>query len=620
MKGIRHMLVDKRDQKFVMHEMLNIEELCATSLYGHLSKEIIDASLSAALDLAEKESYPVMAEADREGCRLENGNAKVPRCYHRLKELYDQGGWASAHIPQEYGGLGFPMSVWTPAFEDFVHNFGFLWPWASPLSVATLILRFGSEEQKKKFVPNLVPGKWGSAVAFTEEQAGADDLALQTTTAVKQPDGSYRIKGNKPTITNGDSDLFESIVLCVLARVEGDPADGLSAFIVPKYLVNPDGSLGPRNDYAVVGVERKLGLHGSPTVSINFGEQGNCYAELLGARGQAVVMFISALLKCPFYGAISTGFASAAYLHSLDHARKRVQGAHISEADNPDAQRVSIIAHPFVRRRLLWMKSHVEGMRALVYYGCLCLDKAQSMSDPAEKEKWSGINDVLFPIYRHYAAEKAFKVTETAVKMHGRYGFFNDYPVHQFMRDIIPIGWWEGDASANILFYLTQMMGQRDGQDFANLIKEMDRTIGEYGNLADIKELARDLQSRVSLLREMGLYFANCFKKGKGLVPISSGIPFVHLMGDICVGWMIFWQAGIATKRLASIFKENRIDPRNAAGRNEFLSRNKEAAFYDGKLHSARFFIKNVLPQVDGLAAAIRSEDFSIMAIHEESF
>jgi alkylation response protein AidB-like acyl-CoA dehydrogenase len=615
-----NLLIDERDQKFVLHEMLNIGQLAETAAYAHLSKEMIDASLKTALELAMKESYPIMAEADREGCRLENGEVHVPVCYHRLKKHYDQAELATAYLPTAAGGHGYPMSLWTPLFEDFVHNLGFLWPWAAPLSMIGSIAMVGTEEQQKKYLPGLISGKWGSAIAYTEEQASADDIARQTTLAVKQPDGSYRIQGIKPAVTNGDSDLFENMILGVLARIEGAPEDvsGLSFFIVPKYHVNPDGSLGARNDYTVTGVEKKLGLHGSPTASLNFGENGNCYAELLGESGQAMNMFIGSLLKCTFYGAISTGIASAAYLHALDYTKKRVHGVHLSDMNNPAAKRVAIIAQPFVRQRLLWMKSYVEGMRALVYYGCLCLDKANT--DAAQAEKWSGINDILFPMYRHYAAEKAFSVAATASKMHGRYGFFNDYPVHQFMRDIMPIGWWEGDAGANNLFYLTQILGQRNGQDFANLITEMKRTIKEYGDLESTKDLAQDIQKRVLLLGDVVLHFADCFKQGKVLVPISNGLPFIHFMGDICLGWVLFWQAGIATKRLAEMFQAHRVDPKNNAQVTEFLRQNKQAAFYDGKVHTARYFIKNVLPGTDGLASALKSEDLSAMTIQDEAF
>lgn len=617
-----NLLIDQRDQMFVLHDMLNIGQLGQTNCFGHLTTATVDASLQAALELAVKESYPVMAEADREGCRLENGNVRAPRCYHRLKKHYDQAQLASSYLPQAVGGHGYPMTLWTPMFEDFVHNLGFLWPWASPLSITASIAMVGTPEQQKKYLPDLVAGRWGSAIAFTEEHAGVDDIARQTATAVPQPDGSYRLQGLKPTVTCGDSDLFENMVLCVLARIEGAPQDagGLSLFIVPKYLVNPDGSRGSRNDYTVVGLEQKLGLHGSPTVALEFGRNGNCYAELLGPSGQAMEMFLGALRQCTFYGAVSTGIASAAYLHTLDYTRRRIHGVALADLENPDARPVPIIAQPFVRRRLLWMKSHVEGLRALVYYGCMCLDKAAAGTDPAEKEKWSGINDILFPAFRYYAAEKAFQVSATAVKMQGRSGYFNDYPVHQFMRDILPIGWWEGDAGANTLFYLTQLLGQRNGQAFIDLLGEMKRSLEEFGNTEGLTDLAADLQKRVELLGATGQFFDDCFKAGNVLVPISSGLPFVHLLGDICLGWMLFWQAGIAARSLAGKYEAHGIDPQDEARRNALLSRNKQAAFYDGKLHGARFFIKNVLPRADALAAAIMSEDLSSMAIHEYEF
>jgi alkylation response protein AidB-like acyl-CoA dehydrogenase len=617
-----NLLIDERDQRFVLHEMLNIGQLSETPRFNHLSKATIDASLRAALELAVKESYPVMSQADQEGCRLVNGEVRVPGCYHRLKKHYDQLELASAYLPRELGGHGYPMSLWTPLFEDFVHNFGFLWPWASPLCATGSIAMVGTTEQKEKYLPDLVAGRWGSAIAFTEEQAGVDDIARQATRAVPQPDGSYRIYGTKPTVTCGDSDLFENMILCVLARIEGAPADasGLSLFLVPKYRVDANGALGARNDYHVTAVEQKLGIKGSPTVSLTFGENGGCYAERLGPSGEAMAMFIGSLKTCTFYGAISTGMASAAYLHTLDYTRKRVHGVPLSEMQNPDAERVPIIVQPFVRQRLLWMKAHVEGLRALVYYGCLCLDKAAASDDPAQAQKWSGINDMLFPIYRHYAAEKAFAIAATATKMHGRYGFFDGYPVHQFMRDIIPIGWWEGDAGANQLFYLTQLLGQNDGRDFVNLLGEMKRTVAECAEVAGIGDLSSKLGARISLLGEVVQTFADCFQGDRTLVPFAHGLPFVHFMGDICIAWMLLWQAGIAGKRLGEMSAAHGIDPEDDTRRTQWLSRDKTAAFYDGKVHAARYFIRNVLPGVDGFASALKDQDLSIMTIHEAGF
>jgi hypothetical protein len=259
-------------------------------------------------------------------------------------------------------------------------------------------------------------------------------------------------------------------------------------------------------------------------------------------------------------------------------------------------------------------------MRAAVYYSCLCLDKANALSDPGEREKWAGLLTVLFPVFRRYAGTTGFKVTEAAIQVHGRYGFFSDYPVQQFLRDIIPLSWWELDGGQGTLLYITQMMGQRDGRDFSNLVAEMNRTLKEFGDIDGLRDLAGAVQTRVNLLGEMGLYCVNCFKNEKALVPISSGAQIIDFIGDICLAWLLFWQAGIATRRLDAVFRENRIDPRDSAAISSFLSRNEDAAFYHGKVHGARYFIKNVLPQADALAAAIRSEDPSIMSIHDAGF
>ncbi len=617
-----NLLVDERDQKFVLHEMLRVEELTQTSLYGHLSRDVIDASLDSAVKLAVKESYPIMAEADREGCRLENGAVLAPKCFHRLKNYFDQGRWTSAHLSRENGGQGFPMALWPSLYEGFMHNAAFLFVWATPISGLSVIERFGSEEQKKKYLPNLISGKWGSTACVNEEGSGCD-LGLQTTVAAKQPDGTYLIKGTKSPVSFGDADLFENVVHWVVARIEGDNATpgGLSLFLVPKYLVNGDSSLGPRNDLSIVGIERKLGLKGSATCSVNFGENGNCLAELVGNEHEAMDMAMQ-ILKYGYMlcGTMATGIASAAFLHALDHAKKRVQGAHIADVQNPDAQRVPIIAHPDVRRMLLWMKSHVEGMRALLCYTGMCMDKARALLDEDEKEKWSGLKDLLLPICRIYTADAGFKVTETAIQVHGRYGFFSDYPVQQFLRDIKFTSITEISTGVHALLYVAQTMGQHDGRDFVNLLGEMHHTIGRHRKLEGMEDLALDLEKRVNLLAEMGGYFAQSANAGKLLIPIANATPFAHFVGNICVGWLLFWQSCIATKRLAEILSGNGIDPQDGDKRSKFLSTNREAAFYDGKVKSARFFIKHVLPQADSVATAIKSEDLSVMAIHDDGF
>lgn len=619
---MRNLLVDERDQKFVLHEQLRVEELGKTSLYGHISREVIDLSLGAAVDLAVRESYPTMTNADHEGCRFENGSVSVPPGFKRLKEQYVKGGWPGVVARKENGGMGFPMSVWASLFEGFMHNAAFAWTMPKPFCTSVLIEAAGTPEQKGKYLKNLVSGKWGPTFAVNDDGSGSD-VGLQTAVAVKQADGSYRIKGNKGPSSGGDSDLFENIIHTVLARVEGDPANetGLSLFLVPKYIVNPDSSLGRRNDYTVVSLEGTLGFHGSPSCMINFGEKGDCYGELIGEQRQAMGMLMQALksgyLCC---GALATGISSAAYLHTLEHARNRVQGVHISQANNPAAPRVPIIEHPDVRRMLLWMKSHTEGMRAFLYFSALCMDNAAAEADPAERERWAGMMELLLPILRIYSADKGFRVAETGVQVHGRYGFFSDYPIQQLLRDVKVASIWEIATGVHALLYVAQVMGRNEGKDFAALLQEMGRITGEFARVDGVQDLAADVGQKIQLLGETGGYFSACAQQGKMLIPIANATPFAHFMGEICMGWLLFWQAGVAAKRLNTICRDNGIDPFDAGQRGEFLCRNKEAAFYDGKMQSARFFIKNVLPQVDGVAAAIRNEDLSIMAVNNDGF
>ncbi len=616
------LLVDQRDQKFVLHEMLDMEALFRTSRYGHLSAGMIDAARGEALRLAENESYPVMAEADRDGCRFENGRVRSPRCYHRLKEFFDEGGWPSVYTRREYGGQGLPLTLWASLYEGFVHNASFIWIWSTPFSATYLIEMFGSEEQKTKYLPKLASGKWGSALAVHEDGCGSD-LGMQTTVAVRQSDGTFRLKGRKAPITAGDSDLFENVVHLVAARIEGDPDNetGISMFLVPKHRVSADGSLGQENDVSVVGIEKKIAIRANPTCDMAFGDNGDCRAELLGEERQGMAMVFQVLQTSEAVeGTLATGLSSAAYLHALDHARKRIQGPHISQAQDPDAPRVPIIAHPDVRRMLLGMKCRVEGMRALLYYGCLCKDKAQALADPEEREKWEGLSELLLPIFRIYAAETGIDVVKESIKVHGRYGVFSDSPVQQFYRDITLPTIGAVTVGISALLFIARCLGRREGKDFANLMGEMGATIETYKDVIGIEDLVGDVRRCIGVLGETAGYFAACGQGGNPLVPVCCATPFAHLMGTVCLGWLLFQQAGIAAQKISLLFKENAVDPGDAAQLNQFLDRSGEAAFYYGKLNGARYFIKNVLPRVDSLAAAIRSEDMSIMAIHDNAF
>ncbi len=614
-----NLLVDERDQSFVLYEMLRVDELCSTPKYRDYSKEMFEMSLETARKLAVEELYPANAEGDREGCRLENGQVHVPKCFHRLQKLWVEGGWSVMAMSPEAGGQGFPYTISIAATENFIHNFSFIAYNFLASGAGHLIEKYGTDKQKKKYMEKMYAGLWGGSMALTEPEAGSDVGNLKTK-AVRQPDGTFLITGSKVFITGADSDLFENIINPVLARIEGDPAGtkGISIFLVPKYMVNDDGSMGKRNDYSIVNIEHKMGIKGSATCQVSFGDNGKCYAELLGEERQGMKIMFQMMNEARIgVGLQGLGAGSAAYLHALNYTKERKQGASLMNMQNPEAPRVAIIDHLDVRRMLLWMKSHVDGMRALVYLCAIAVDNAEAQENREEAEKWEGIMELLTPICKAYCSDIGFRVAETAVQVYGGYGYCQDYPVEQFLRDLKIASIYEGTNGIQALDLIGRKLGQKKGMNFVNLLGEMNKTIQSSAAIAELKDLSADVQEAVNRLAETGMFFSQCAKEGKFLLPVAHAYPFLNLLGCVALGWLLLWQAGIASEKLKDIYAKNKID---ASGEAAFLGENKDAAFYKGKLMGARYYIKNVLPQAEGLVRAIKSEDMSVASIAEQSF
>ncbi len=616
------MILDERDQQFVLYEMLGVEKVCEHPKYADLSIETFNMILTEARKIAEDEILPTLAQGDKEGCRLADGQVYVPKCFHRAYKLFCEGGWIGMSFSPDEGGQGIPESVKYAAIEWFYHNFAFIaYPFATE-GAAHLILTYGTEEQKKKYMEKMIQGVWGGTMALTEPNAGTD-VGNLSTKAIRQSDGTFKIQGTKIFITAGDQDLTENVIHPVLARIEGDPAGtkGISIFIVPKYLVNGDGTLGRRNDYEIAKIEEKMGIHGSATCLINFGDNNNCYAELLGEEMQGMkIMFQmmnEARLAVGLQGLCS---ASIAYLHALQYTKQRLQGSSLMEMKNPQAPRVPIIQHPDVRRMLLWMKSNVDSLRAIAYFTAYCFDMHKIAADEAEKDKWLGYAEILTPIVKAYSSDIGFRVTETAMQCYGGYGFCSEYPVEQFMRDEKIASIYEGANGIQALDLIGRKLGMKKGTYFMNMLGLMGSIVTKYKDVNELKDLADKVQAGVNALADMGLYLANCGKAGKFLVPISNAYPFLMMMGKVVSGWSLLWQAGVAKQKLDGLAKQNGIDPADKTALAGLAKSNKDAAFYMGKVAGAQYFIRNVLPEVDAAVKAIKNEDMSILEIPEESF
>jgi len=465
-------------------------------------------------------------------------------------------------------------------------------------------------------------GVWGGTMALTEPSAGSD-VGNVKTKAVRQPDGTFRLQGTKIFITSGDHDLTENIVHPVLARIEGDPAGtgGISIFLVPKFLVNDDGSLGRRNDYAIGGIEHKMGLHGSSTCVMNFGDNGDCYAELLGEEREGMKIMFQMMNEARIgVGLQSLASASIAYLHALNYAKERLQGSSLFEMKNPEAPRVPIIQHADVRRMLLWMKAHVEGMRAMMYYAAYCVDREHGMAAEADREKFRGILEVLTPICKAYCSDMAFKATELAIQTYGGYGYCSEYPVEQFMRDLKIASIYEGANGIQALDLVGRKLGMKKGLYFMSLLGEMNATVAAYQGNAALKDLAADVQKAANTLAEMAMYFAGSAKAGKFMIPVGNAYPFLMLMGKVVMAWLLLWESGVAREKLEGIASGRGIDLSDGAKVSALAKADADAAFYIGKVSAARYFIKHVLPEVDAAVTSIKSEDLSMIDIPEEAF
>ncbi|HPN09943.1 MAG TPA: acyl-CoA dehydrogenase family protein, partial [Syntrophales bacterium] len=354
-------LVSLRDQQFVLFEQIGIENLFTKDLYADYSRDVVLMMQGEAEKMAVNVILPTYAEADREGCHIDkNGQVRVPKCFLEVFKKYCAGGWLAPMKSPEVGGQNMPVAVSTCFTEMFASaNVAFLLYAGLTLGAGGLVENFGTEEQKKKYMYKLYAGEWAGTMCLTEPGAGSDVGALKTT-AKRLPDGKFLITGTKCFISSGDHDLTPNIIHPVLARIEGDPpgTGGISIFIVPKYRVNDDGGLGEFNDVRTGNVEHKMGIKGSATCTLNFGDEGKCIGELLGKEREGMRIMFHMMNEARLeVGMQSLGHASAALEHAVQYAKERIQSTPVWEMKNPDAKAVPIIMHPDVRRDLLWMKA-----------------------------------------------------------------------------------------------------------------------------------------------------------------------------------------------------------------------------------------------------------------------
>jgi alkylation response protein AidB-like acyl-CoA dehydrogenase len=602
-------IADQKEIEFILYEQFNAEKLLSYEKYKGFSKKIFDMILSEARKIAIKEILPTLAEGDKQGVRFENGKVAVPESFHKARKVVLEADLTSTMEDPDWGGQGLPFLISIAVMEYTVGaNYALSGYIHMGHGTGKMIELFGTEQLRNMFLENLYTARWGGTMLLTEPEAGSDVGAISTT-AKKNSDGTYSITGNKIFITDGEHDMTQNIIHPVLARIEGAPkgSRGISIFIVPKIWVNEDKSLAEPNDVQCVGIEEKMGFHGSATCSMALGSKGECRGFLLGEENKGLnIMFHmmnEARLSVGFQGSTT---ASLAYLYALDYARQRIQGKDLASMKDPEAESIPIIRHPDVRRMLTWMKAHVDGMRSMIYYITMCVDQKENAKDKEQQEQAGDMIELLTPVVKAYCAQRGFEVCVQAVQVFGGYGYIKDFPVEQLVRDVKIASIYEGTDGIQAMDFLGRKLGMKKGMVFKGLLDEMGKTIADAKKVESLTAMAESLGRASETLGITAFGLGSTAMSEKYTTAFANAHPFLEATGDVVMGWMHLWRALTAVKALETKQKKK--------------SGKKDQVFYQGIITSARFYIETVLPVTQGRMASVQALSDAALNMDEASF
>ncbi|MBN2397368.1 MAG: acyl-CoA dehydrogenase, partial [Deltaproteobacteria bacterium] len=532
--------------------------------------------------------------------------AYMEACFHTLS------------FSQDEGGMGLPSSISMASSEYFnAGNTSLTMYCGSVTGAMALILAFGSDELKQMFLPKMFEGVWGGTMALTEPSAGSDVGALKTK-AVKQADGTYLITGQKIFISNGEQDMTENIIHPVLARIEGDPpgTKGISIFIVPKYLVNPDGSLGERNDMICAGIEHKMGLKGNTTSSLNFGENGRCIGYLLGEERQGMPIMFHLMNAARIHtGVQAEACSSAGYMHAVTFARNRIQGPHITQSLDKTAPKVPIIEHPDIKRSLLYMKSTVEGMRMLCLFLAHHEDIMHASEDPEEAKASKGIVEILTPIVKAGISDEAWLVTAEAMQVHGGYGYCQEYPVEQYARDVKVFSIYEGtNAIQSLDLQMRKMLMNPEMYNYSQLRKHMNTAIDKARGMVDEKYV-EPVERGLAKLDEVIEMMKAQLGEGKIMALVLNATPFQQAMFPLIMAWLHLWSLTITTPKMKDLLGDAKGEERQKK-----IAEDAEAAYYSGRVLSSQYYIGSEFPKYFGRIEAIMNKESAPLKVDSANF
>jgi alkylation response protein AidB-like acyl-CoA dehydrogenase len=606
-----HFKSNLRDIEFNLFELLNRQELLGSAPHEELDIETARGMLEEVNRLASGPLAESFADADRHPPVFDPAthSVHVPESFAKSFRAFIEAEWFRLELPAGLGGLAAPRSlIWSVA-ELVLGANPAIWMYGSGAAFAKALYLLGTDDQKR-FAELAVERGWTPTMVLTEPDAGSD-VGAGRAKAIKQPDGTWYIEGVKRFITGGEHDLAENIFHLVLARPEGagPGTKGLSMFLVPKYLVNADGSLGERNGVYATNVEHKMGLKVSATCELTFGADRPAIGTLVGGVHDGIrQMFMIIEHARMLVGSKAIATLSTGYLHALEYAKTRVQGGELARMADKTAPRVTIIHHPDVRRMLMLQKAYAEGMRALVLYTATFQDAAQlAEAAGTVDEQSTAVNDLLLPVVKGLGSERAYEMLTLSLQTFGGSGYLQDYPIEQYIRDAKIDSLYEGTTAIQGMDLYFRKIVRNQGTALAFLLGEIRRTAKtEEGNGRLKKEraaLARATDDVEAILTAMHGYLGESLERPAAIDRVGLNTTRLLLaLGDLIVGWLLVRQSEIAIRALDS----------GATG--------DDQAFYQGKVAAASFFAETVLPRLAAEREIAEATTTDLMDLPEAAF
>ncbi|MBM4371453.1 MAG: acyl-CoA dehydrogenase [Deltaproteobacteria bacterium] len=599
---------DLRDMRFVLFEQLRVQELSKTTRYGDFDQEMMDAILTEGFNFSKQVVAPTNAEGDRTGARFEGGKVFMPEIFGPVLKAWGENGWTALIENPEYGGQGAPLVLMSAIDEMFVGaNCALSLTPMLTIGAAHLIEEFGEDWMKGIFLEKMYSHKWAGTMCLTEPQAGSD-VGANRARAIRQPDGAYKIIGTKNFISSGDQQFSENIIHMVLARTEGAPpgTGGISLFLVPKLMVDKaTGKITGPNDVAAANIEHKMGIHGSPTCTMNFGDNEQCFGWLIGEEHKGMRLMFHMMNEARVYvGMQGLGLAAAGYEKAVRYANERLQGPSVLNFKDPAAPKTAIVNHPDVKRMLMDIKAAICGMRSLFLWVAYQQDVARSTASEDEKFKATGVVELLTPVVKAFGSDLGVELSSEAMQVMGGYGYCTEYEVEQMMRDarIAPI--YEGTNGIQAMDLVGRKLGMKGGQYFMNYVFLANKFLQANKTQPGLEDAMKAFEDAKNRLAKLVMKFGNIVK-----ADIEGGLqwakPFLNMFGYTAIAFELLKQAVVAKEKLEALFAAKGAVTDEAKA--EVLKTTADGKFYNGKLQLARYWAATKLPLVPALEAAILS-------------